>query len=197
MESLCILEKFVMINDREQCRLSLRRLRIVCYMRLMSYKDIKVSKRLGVGYNPDAIGWIWKMTCDFTLASFVLDDSSARPVVAGNVSGVRPVIPSALVTASEEWSKEDIRLRQDEGDVIRLVKERLRDQQPFGRAAMRDPLFRPYRKLWSVLFLDDSDLLVCMVKYLPEDEKSYVPVIPESLRKPLLYKFHDLGGHFV
>ncbi|KAF4759498.1 hypothetical protein FOZ63_003778, partial [Perkinsus olseni] len=95
-----------------------------------------------------------------------------------------------------EWSKEDIRLRQDEDDVIRLVKERLRDQQPFGRAAMRDPLFRPYRKLWSVLFLDDSDLLVRMVKYLPEDEKSYVPVIPESLRKPLLYKFHDLGGHF-
>ncbi|KAF4723340.1 hypothetical protein FOZ63_000946, partial [Perkinsus olseni] len=131
-----------------------------------------------------------------TLASFVLDDSSARPVVAGNVSGVRPVIPSALVTASEEWSKEDIRLRQDEDDVIRLVKERLRDQQPFGRAAMRDPLFRPYRKLWSVLFLDDSDLLVRMVKYLPDDEKSYVPVIPESLRKPLLYKFHDLGGHF-
>ncbi|KAF4720184.1 hypothetical protein FOZ62_026696 [Perkinsus olseni] len=79
-----------------------------------------------------------------TLASFVLDDSSARPVVAGNVSGVRPVIPSALVTASEEWSKEDIRLRQDEDDVIRLVKERLQDQQPFGRAAMRDPLFRPY-----------------------------------------------------
>ncbi|KAF4684394.1 hypothetical protein FOZ60_007902 [Perkinsus olseni] len=77
-----------------------------------------------------------------TLASFVLDDSSARPVVAGNVSGVRPVIPSALVTASEEWSREDIRLRQDEDDVIRLVKERLRDQQPFGRAAMRDPLFR-------------------------------------------------------
>ncbi|KAF4733644.1 hypothetical protein FOZ62_014255, partial [Perkinsus olseni] len=128
-----------------------------------------------------------------TPAAAVASTSSEAPRVGGSL---HPVLPSALVTVSEDWSKDDVLVYQDNDPIIRRVKDRLRDDEPFGRQEMRSADFRPYRKLWSVLFLDDSGLLVRMIKYLPEDEQAYVPIIPQELRRPLLYRCHDLGGHF-
>ncbi|EER20291.1 hypothetical protein Pmar_PMAR001480, partial [Perkinsus marinus ATCC 50983] len=187
-----------------------------CLLRLRSsyyWLDMEDDVRLHIYCcpvcSPEDDPHVFRPAMMATPAVFALDESPSRVAEQMSVSepqllvdqtllvtGVRPVIPSTLVTACEEWSTDDINQQQDEDAVVCLVKQRLRDQQSFGRTAMKDPAFRPYRKLWSVLFLDESGLLVRMVKYLPEDEKHFVPVIPDSMRRPLLYKFHDMGGHF-
>ncbi|KAF4648935.1 hypothetical protein FOL47_002624, partial [Perkinsus chesapeaki] len=120
----------------------------------------------------------------------------AMPVEASHATTIHPVISANLVTPLEQWSKADLIRLQDQDVVLSVVKDRLRSDRPFTRKDMRDAAFRPYRRLWSVLFLDDEQLLVRMVKQLPEEDKTFVPIIPSALRKDVLHRFHDLGGHF-
>ncbi|KAF4758554.1 hypothetical protein FOZ63_031944 [Perkinsus olseni] len=121
---------------------------------------------------------------------------SSLPRSPPTSSSARSVISANLVTACEQWSKQELAQKQDEDDVLVIVKARLREEEPFSRRDIQNVDFRPYRRLWSVLFLDEEGLLVRMVKQLPEDDKAYVPVIPTALRHDVLYRFHDRGGHF-
>ncbi|KAF4678557.1 hypothetical protein FOZ60_016420 [Perkinsus olseni] len=78
-----------------------------------------------------------------TPAAAVASTSSEAPRVGGSL---HPVLPSALVTVSEDWSKDDVLVYQDNDPIIRRVKDRLRDDEPFGRQEMRSADFRPYRR---------------------------------------------------
>ncbi|KAF4646741.1 hypothetical protein FOZ61_005255, partial [Perkinsus olseni] len=68
--------------------------------------------------------------------------------------------------------------QQEDDQVIRVVRDRVRQEGPLARTELKEEEYRPYRRVWLTLFVHSSGLLV------------------RKLRPEVLERFHALAGHF-
>ncbi|KAF4752970.1 hypothetical protein FOZ62_020923, partial [Perkinsus olseni] len=103
------------------------------------------------------------------------------------------LLPACVLTVGDRWSTEELVGQQEDDQVIRVVRDRVRQEGPLARTELKEEEYRPYRRVWLTLFVHSSGLLVRKVQLKDEQVARFVPVVPVQLRPEVLERFHALA----
>ncbi|KAF4685448.1 hypothetical protein FOZ60_006564, partial [Perkinsus olseni] len=98
------------------------------------------------------------------------------------------------VVLTPAFSFADLLEAQKNDDILSQVASRVQDDAPLSRTELKGPDFISYKRVWKTLDVCDG-LLVREVRPSAYSGPIWVPVVPTSLRCPMIRRFHDDVGH--